>query len=77
MCNSQVEQLEDPVLPATEVVARVGQKQLMALYKVAAFSSAEQLLQYIALARGKLLKGGIPNTQVILPQIHRSCAMLP
>ena len=32
--RSQVEKLEDPVLPVTEIVSKCPAEQLMALYKV-------------------------------------------
>lgn len=60
----QVEQLDDPVLPVGEIVRRCPAKQLMALYKVAAFEGAEQFLQHVAHARGKLKKGGTVDVQV-------------
>ena len=60
----QVERIEDPLEPAAEVVARCDQKQLMSLYRVGAYSSAEDLLRQIAVARGKLKPGGIPILEV-------------
>lgn len=71
--DAQVEQLEDPVLPASEVVARCGRCQLMQLYKVPVYEGAEQLLRHIALARGKLHKGGTPDIEV-RPDLARFCA---
>lgn len=73
MNDAQVEQLEDPVLPASEVVARCGQRMLMQLYKVPVYEGAEQLLRHIALARGKLHKGGTPDIEV-RPDLARFCA---
>ncbi len=60
----QVEQLEDPVAAAAEVVRRCEARQLMALYKVPAFENPEALMQQIANARGKLRKGGLPDVEV-------------
>lgn len=51
-----MEQLEDPVTPVTEVVARVPQKQLMATYKIGAFKGPEDFLAQVATVRGKLKK---------------------
>ena len=62
--DAQVEQIEDPLEPATEIVRRCEQKQLMALYKVGAYSGAEDLLRQIAQARGKLKAGGVPVVDV-------------
>lgn len=64
-----MEQIEDPLEPAAEIVRRCEQKQLMALYKVGAFTGAEDLLRQIAVARGKLKAGGVPVLEV--------CCFLP
>lgn len=47
--------------PIAEILVRVPAKQLMQLYKIAAFESPDQFLQLVAHARGKLRKGGIPD----------------
>eukprot|EP00195_Chlamydomonas_chlamydogama_P013468 CAMPEP_0202909350 /NCGR_PEP_ID=MMETSP1392-20130828/49079_1 /ASSEMBLY_ACC=CAM_ASM_000868 /TAXON_ID=225041 /ORGANISM="Chlamydomonas chlamydogama, Strain SAG 11-48b" /LENGTH=620 /DNA_ID=CAMNT_0049599071 /DNA_START=76 /DNA_END=1938 /DNA_ORIENTATION=- len=57
----KIEKLEDPVAPIGEILARVPAKSLMQLYKVAAFKGAEEFLQLVAHARGKLRKGGTPD----------------
>ena len=59
----QIEKLEDAVLPVTEIVKRCPAKQLMGIYKVPGFEGTDQLLQHIALARGKLKKGGSVDVQ--------------
>ena len=59
-----MEQIEDPLEPAAEIVRRCEQKQLMTLYKVGAYSGAEDLLRQIAVARGKLKAGGVPVLEV-------------
>ena len=59
-----MEQIADPLEPAAEIVRRCEQKQLMALYKVGAYSGAEDLLRQIAMARGKLKAGGVPVLEV-------------
>lgn len=46
------------MLPVTEIVAKCPAQQLMALYKVPAFQSADEFLQLVAAARGKLRRGG-------------------
>lgn len=61
---AQVEQIEDPMEPAAEIVRRCEQKQLMALYKVGAYAGPEDLLRQIAMARGKLKAGGVPVLEV-------------
>ena len=59
-----MEQIEDPLEPAAEVVRRCEQRQLMTIYRVGAFSDAEDLLRKIATARGKLKPGGVPMVEV-------------
>jgi nuclear GTP-binding protein len=54
----KVEQLEDPALPVAEIVRRCPAKQLMQLYKVPAYKDADEFLQHVAAARGKLRRGG-------------------
>jgi len=49
------------VAPVAEILARVPAKQLMQLYKIAAFQDPDQFLQHVAHARGKLRKGGVPD----------------
>lgn len=59
----QIEKLQDAVLPVSEIVKRCPAKQLMGVYKVPAFESTDQFLHHIALARGKLKKGGTVDIQ--------------
>lgn len=44
----KAEQLPDPALPVAEIVRRCPAKQLMKLYKVAAFKGADAFLQLVA-----------------------------
>ena len=59
----QIEKLADAVLPVSEIVKRCPAKQLMGIYKVPSFEGTDQFLQHIALARGKLKKGGTVDVQ--------------
>ncbi len=59
----QAEKLDDPVLPVARIVQRCPAEQLMGVYKIPAFDGAEGLLQEIAMVRGKLLPGGLPNVE--------------
>ena len=61
--GAQVEKLDDPVLPVARIVQRCPPEQLMGVYRIPAFEGAEGLLQEIAMARGKLLPGGLPNIE--------------
>lgn len=54
----KVEQLDDPLTPVAEIIRRCPAKQLMTLYKVSAFADADEFLQLVAQARGKLKRGG-------------------
>lgn len=58
----KAEQLPDPALPVAEIVRRCPAKQLMRLYKVAAYQGPDQFLQLVATARGKLKRGGAVDT---------------
>ncbi|EFJ45692.1 hypothetical protein VOLCADRAFT_42065, partial [Volvox carteri f. nagariensis] len=58
----KVEKLADPLTPVAEILKRVPAKQLMMLYKIQAFSSPDEFLHHIALARGKLRRGGTPDS---------------
>lgn len=63
LLSLQIEKLQDAVLPVSEIVKRCPAKQLMGVYKVPAFESTDQFLHHIALARGKLKKGGTVDFQ--------------
>lgn len=45
------------------ILQRVPAKHLVHLYRITPFSGAEDMLAQIAHARGKLLRGGLPNVQ--------------
>jgi len=57
----KIERLSDPVGPISEIMKRVPVKQLMTLYKIPTFKTADELLAAVAGARGKLRKGGVPD----------------
>lgn len=58
----KVEKLEDPITPVREILALCGAERLMEVYKVARFEGAEEFVRSVAVARGRLKKGGIPDT---------------
>eukprot|EP00879_Flechtneria_rotunda_P015386 GHRR01016085.1.p1 GENE.GHRR01016085.1~~GHRR01016085.1.p1 ORF type:complete len:427 (+),score=152.48 GHRR01016085.1:171-1451(+) len=60
----KVERLEDPITPVAEILSRVPAKQLMEVYKIAAFDGVDQFLHQIANMRGKLKKGGVVDVKV-------------
>lgn len=73
--TQQVERLQDPIAPVSEILCRVPAKQLMSLYKVAAFDQGgvDSFLQQVASARGKLKRGGIVDVEVRYLFIYLLC----
>lgn len=59
----KIEQLEDPILPVTEITKRCPAKQLMLLYNLPKFDGPMDLLQKLAVSRGKLKRGGTVDVQ--------------
>jgi len=61
----RVEQLEDPVGPALEIIQRCKKEQLLSRYNMRLdadnFEDAEEFLQKLAMKTGKLKKGNQPN----------------
>jgi nuclear GTP-binding protein len=51
----------DPVPAATAICARCKVEQLMELYSVPQYRSADEFLWHLAKLQGKLLKGGVPD----------------
>jgi len=61
----KVELLEDPITPVQVIVSRCSMEQLMAMYEVPPFNDVHDFLVRLALQRGKLKKGGIPDTHLV------------
>ncbi|KAL0075750.1 P-loop containing nucleoside triphosphate hydrolase protein [Phycomyces blakesleeanus] len=61
----KVELLEDPITPVEVIVARCPTEQLMTMYDVPYFESANEFLISLAQKWGKLRKGGIPDTHLV------------
>jgi len=57
-----VESMPDPELAVAGILRRCEPAKLMALYRLARFSSADEFLTLVARQRGKLLRGGEPDT---------------
>eukprot|EP00236_Picocystis_salinarum_P000854 CAMPEP_0183832638 /NCGR_PEP_ID=MMETSP0807_2-20130328/5546_1 /TAXON_ID=88271 /ORGANISM="Picocystis salinarum, Strain CCMP1897" /LENGTH=585 /DNA_ID=CAMNT_0026078387 /DNA_START=31 /DNA_END=1788 /DNA_ORIENTATION=+ len=55
----KLEKIDDPVTPIGELLKRCPARKLMMIYKIPAFEGTEQFLQQVAMARGKLKKGGV------------------
>ncbi|KAI8580256.1 hypothetical protein K450DRAFT_237603 [Umbelopsis ramanniana AG] len=61
----KVELLEDPITPVEVIVSRCNMEQLMAMYEIPPFNDVQEFLVQLALQRGKLKKGGIPDTHLV------------
>ncbi|KAL8102002.1 guanine nucleotide-binding protein-like NSN1 [Apium graveolens] len=55
----RIEKLEDPAGPVKEILKLCPGETLVSIYKIPNFNSADEFLQNVATARGKLKKGGI------------------
>ena len=56
-----VEQIEDPEGAVNGILARCSPEKLQALFAIPAFSSTAEFLSAVAVKRGKLGKGGVPD----------------
>ncbi|KAG0179442.1 Guanine nucleotide-binding protein-like 3 [Apophysomyces sp. BC1021] len=61
----KVELLEDPITPVEVIISRCSLEQLCGIYNVGYFGNAHEFLVLLALQRGKLKKGGIPDTELV------------
>lgn len=57
----KLERVEDPLKVVSHILKQVPDKQIMKVYKLPAFKDCDDFLQQVALARGKLKKGGVPD----------------
>jgi len=57
----KVETLADPVTPVVAIIARVPRPHLMLHYGISSFSDTAEFLAKLAIASGKLKKGGVPD----------------
>ncbi|KAL1567336.1 Guanine nucleotide-binding protein-like nsn1 [Salvia divinorum] len=55
----RIEKLDDPVGPVKEILKLCPENVLVTLYKVPSFDSVDDFLHKVAIARGKLKKGGV------------------
>mmetsp|Transcript_16355 Transcript_16355/g.53441 ORF Transcript_16355/g.53441 Transcript_16355/m.53441 type:complete len:641 (+) Transcript_16355:25-1947(+) len=58
----KVEKLDDPLTPVAEIVRLCNPAKLMQVYNIPRFSNPDEFLRHVAAARGKLKKGGVPDT---------------
>lgn len=71
----KTEEVDDPHGAVDRIIQRIPSKQLSKLYQVSDFNSADQFLQQLAAARGKLKKGGLPNTDVVARMVLQVCVL--
>lgn len=57
----KLEHCEDPVAAVHAIVGKCPQEQLMQLYKISEYGSADEFVSHVAHKRGKIKKGGVPN----------------
>ncbi|KAL4442313.1 hypothetical protein ABPG74_005654 [Tetrahymena malaccensis] len=55
------DQIEDPIVPVEEILKKVSKNDMLLLYKIADFKNTTEFLCNLALAKGKIKKGGAPN----------------
>lgn len=56
-----VDQIEDPEGAVEGIVSRCTPEKLMAIYSIAGYSSTTEFLNLVAMKKGKLGKGGVPD----------------
>lgn len=59
----QIEAVKEPVAAVASVLERVSSHLLMSVYKIAAYANCESMLRLVAVARGRLRKGGTADIE--------------
>jgi hypothetical protein len=59
----KLEKLADPISPVTEIVKRCKAASLMSIYHIPRFKDAQGFLKEVAVAKGKLKKGGVVDLE--------------
>ena len=60
----KVEQLQDPITPVNIILKRCRKDQLLEFYCIPDFKDVKSFLGHLALKRGKLARGGVPNVEM-------------
>jgi len=60
----KVESLADPITPVVAIMSRVPKSHLMLQYSIGDFADTAEFLAKLAIAMGKLKKGGIPDREL-------------
>lgn len=61
----KTEKLSDPIGVIDEVLRRVSTKKLSTVYHLREFQTADEFLEILAGARGKLRRGGVPDKEAV------------
>ncbi|KAI9007774.1 P-loop containing nucleoside triphosphate hydrolase protein [Hyaloraphidium curvatum] len=65
----RVESIEDPIAPVEYLLSRCRPEDLSRIYKVPSFANLQEFLIDLARTRGRLRKGGIPDTASAARQV--------
>ena len=67
----KIEDLADPYVPVAALIKRVPRETLLTLYEVPEFATPQEFLANVARKRGRLMKGGVPNTEQAAREVLR------
>lgn len=59
---TRIEQLDDPATPVKEILRLCPAEKLKTIYNINSFSNVDEFLMNVAMARGKLKKGGVVDS---------------
>lgn len=59
----KIELLDDPVKPVAYILDKVPKEQLIETYGISSFSDADDFLSQLALKRGRIQKGNVPDIE--------------
>lgn len=59
----KIELLDDPIKPVSFILEKVPKEQLVLVYGINTYSSADDFLSQLAVKRGRILKGGEPDME--------------
>lgn len=65
----KTEQLEDPIRVVDGVLSKISSQKLATIYHTDEFDTAEKFLELLALSRGKLKRGGIPDMVAVAKMV--------
>lgn len=57
----KVDDIEDPVEPCEQILNKIPKNELLTIFKIKDFTNVTQFMVNVALSRGKLGKGGVPD----------------